>query len=122
MLRAGIDLVEIQRIQDVIARHGDRFLQRIYTQAELTEFGDNLASLAARFAAKEAVGKALVTGIRSISWQEIEVLRGPAQEPVLRLYGNAARLAEEQKLKSWSISISHSSTHAIAMVIASCDD
>jgi len=117
-LASGIDLIEIGRIHEVIDRHGQRFLNRIFTPTELAEVGANSASLAARFAAKEAVAKALGTGIGSVSWQEIEILYGPARQPVLHLHDAAARLAGEQGLTTWSISLSHTQSHAIAMAVA----
>ena len=117
-LRTGIDLVEIERFESAIRRHGARFLERIFTPHELAEVGENLASLAARFAVKEAVAKALGTGIGPVRWQEIEVLRGPARQPALRLHGAASQLAKELDLENWSISLSHTSTHAIALVVA----
>jgi holo-[acyl-carrier protein] synthase len=118
MLKTGIDLIEVDRIQGAIERHGRRFLERVYTRRELAEVGSSPASLAARFAAKEAVSKALGTGIGAVGWCEIEVLRGPAQEPVLHLHGEAARLAQEAGLSTWSISLSHTRTHAVAVVVA----
>lgn len=122
MLATGIDLIEIDRLERAIQRHGDRFLRRVFTPAELDEVGGNPASLAARFAAKEAVAKALGTGIGTVTWLEIEVLRGPAREPNLHLMGAAARLASENRLHQWSLSLSHTHTHAIAMVVALRDD
>jgi holo-[acyl-carrier protein] synthase len=119
LLLTGVDLIEVQRLQLVIDRHGDRFMQRIYTPAEIEQFSDNLPSLAARFAGKEAVAKALATGIGPISWLEIEILRGPAREPQLTLYGEAKRLAEQRGISNWAISLSHTHLHAIAMVVAS---
>jgi holo-[acyl-carrier protein] synthase len=117
-LTTGIDLIEIERVEKAIERHGQRFLRRIFTPAELAECGQRVDSLAARFAAKEAVAKALHTGIGRISWQEIEIEHGPANEPLLRLSGMAACVAGELGLDAWSISLSHTSTHALAMVTA----
>lgn len=121
-LSTGVDLVEIKRLEDAISRHGERFLKRIFTARELDEVGQNTASLAARFAAKEAVSKALGTGIGPVNWREIEILRGPARQPVLMLHGAAQRLADELRLTSWSLSLSHTATHAIAMVVAGGED
>lgn len=118
-LSTGVDLVEIQRLQDAVDRYGERFLNRIFTPRELNEVGQNTASLAARFAAKEAVAKALGTGIGPVNWREVEILRGPARQPMLKLHGAALQLASELNLKSWSLSLSHTATHAIAMVVAS---
>ncbi|MGD2159116.1 MAG: holo-ACP synthase [Anaerolineales bacterium] len=117
-LSCGVDLIETNRIQRSIQRHGERFLKRVYTPQELEQAGSNHASLAARFAAKEAVAKTLGTGIGQICWDEIEILRGPERQPILHLHGNAQRLAAERGLTTWSISLSHSNTHAIAMVVA----
>ncbi len=117
-LSTGIDLIEVERIQSAIQAYGERFLNRIYTRRELDEVGDNPLSLAARFAAKEAVAKALGVGIGLVSWQDIEIQRGPAGEPFLHLCGTAARLAEQQGLTSWSISLSHTHAHAVAVAVA----
>ena len=117
-MKTGIDLIEIERLQAAIERYGERFLNRIYTPQELTETGGNTASLAARFAAKEAVAKALGTGIGPVGWREIEVLRGPARDPLLRLHGEAQRLAQEYSLDEWSISLSHTHLYAVAVVFA----
>jgi len=117
-LATGVDLVEIDRLETVIHRYEQKFLFRVYTPQELSEAGPSLASLAARFAAKEAVAKALGCGIGKIAWREIEVLRGPERQPVLVLHGAASRLASELGLVDWSISLSHSHTHAVAFVVA----
>lgn len=119
LLLTGIDLLEVQRLEEAIARHGDRFLRRVYTPKELEQLQGNLPSLAARFAGKEAVAKALATGIGPISWLDIEILRGPAREPVLTLYGQAKQLAAERGVHRWSISLSHTHLHAIAIAVAS---
>jgi holo-[acyl-carrier protein] synthase len=116
-LRTGIDLIEIERFKRAVERHSLRFLERVFTSQELNEVGENTASLAARFAAKEAVAKALGTGIGAIKWQEIEILRGESREPLLTLHGSAKHLAGKLKLETWSISLSHSQTHAIAVAV-----
>jgi holo-[acyl-carrier protein] synthase len=117
VLRSGIDLIEIDRFQRVLERFGDRFLGRVFTQQELEETRRDTASLAARFAAKEAVSKALGTGIGAVSWHEIEIRRGPAREPVLHLHGAAYELAQEQHLTTWSVSLSHSQRYAVALAV-----
>ena len=116
-LATGVDLVEIDRFETTIQRYGDKFLERIYTPQELSEAGASLASLAARFAAKEAVAKALGCGIGKVAWREIEVLRGPERQPLLALHGEASRLSQELGFEDWSISLSHSRTHAVAFVV-----
>jgi holo-[acyl-carrier protein] synthase len=118
ILRSGIDLVEISRLEDIQARIKERFLKRVYTAIELEECQGLSASLAGRFAAKEAVAKALGCGIGPVSWQEIEIRRGPKGEPYLELHGQALALAQEVGISSWSISISHTVEHAIAMAVA----
>ena len=118
ILRTGVDLIEIGRIEEVIARHGKRYLERVYTPAELAQFGHVTESLAGRFAAKEAVAKALGCGIGVITWKQIEVLGDEQNAPVLKLYGAAADRARELGLESWSVSISHSMSQAVAFVVA----
>ena len=117
-LATGIDLIEIQRLEASIARFGERFLQRVFTAGELAEVGSNAASLAARFAAKEAAAKALGCGIGVVGWREIEVRRGPACQPELHLHGCAADMAADLGLTAWNVSLSHNQTTAVAVVIA----
>jgi holo-[acyl-carrier protein] synthase len=120
-LATGIDLIEIERFVGAVERHGRHFLERIFTTRELAEVGDDLISLAARFAAKEAVAKALGTGIGQVTWHEIEVLRQQGRAPELHLHGAAESLAEKLELNTWSISLSHTQTQAIAMIVAMGD-
>jgi holo-[acyl-carrier protein] synthase len=117
-LRTGIDLIEIERFTSVYQRYDERLLRRLFTPTELAENEKNIASLAARFAAKEAVAKAFGTGIGRISWQDIEIRRGRSGEPVLHLHGAARKIAEEQNINTWSLSLSHTQSHAIAIVVA----
>jgi len=116
-LVSGVDLIEIERVRAAIQRHGQRFLTRVFTPQELFEVGMHPASLAARFAAKEAVSKALGSGIGLVTWQEIEILRGPSREPLLRLHGMAQDIASRLGVHHWSLSLSHTHEHAIAMVV-----
>ena len=117
MLVTGIDIIEIHRIRDVIARWGDRFLRRIYTPEELAFCNGKDNRLAARFAAKEATSKALGLGIRGIAWKEIEVVRQRGHPPSLRLHGRAAKRAEFLGIAHLTISISHSRDYAVASVV-----
>ncbi|HVF26172.1 MAG TPA: holo-ACP synthase [Anaerolineales bacterium] len=117
-LATGVDLIEIARIEEVIARHGKHYLERIYTPAELEQCGKRAESLAGRFAAKEAAAKALGCGIGDVSWQEIEVLGDEQNAPVLTLHGIAEQKAKELGLQTWSVSISHSQSHSVAFVVA----
>ena len=118
MLRTGVDLIEIERVQDVVRRHGERYLEKIYTQAERAQSHGNIQYLAGRFAAKEAVAKTLGTGIGDVGWLEIEILGGEQNAPMLNLSGAAQQLAERLGLTEWSVSISHSMSHAVAFVVA----
>jgi holo-[acyl-carrier protein] synthase len=117
-LRTGVDLLEIDRFTAAYLRYKQRLLQRVFTSRELSENGENMASLAARFAAKEAVAKAFGTGIGAITWHDIEICRGASGEPILHLHGEAQRLAELHHLHNWSLSLSHTQNHAIAFVVA----
>lgn len=121
-IRTGIDIVEIERLAMVSPAIRRRFIQRVYTPAELAIIGDDNEALAGRFAVKEAVSKALGSGIGYVRWQDIEVLDGPYGEPILNLYGNAVRISEQLALDSWSVSISHSRTHAVAVAVAISQD
>ena len=117
-MRSGVDMLEIPRLQEAVERHGQRFLKRIYTPAEQDLCAGNFASLAARFAAKEAVAKALGTGLGIVGWTEIETLRLDSGAPELNLYGKAREVSNQLGLKYWSISLSHTRVYAIAMAVA----
>ena len=118
ILRTGVDLLEIDRLDSVRTAIRERFLKRVYTQRELEQSGNQNDYLAGRFAVKEAVSKALGTGIGWVRWQDIETLDGPRGEPVLHLHGNAAKIAELLGLTMWSVSISHTKQHAVAVAVA----
>ncbi|MCC6300617.1 MAG: holo-ACP synthase [Anaerolineales bacterium] len=113
----GVDLIEIARITEALARHGNHYLERIYTPAELKQCGKRAESLAGRFAAKEAVAKALGSGIGDITWKEMEILGDENNAPALTLHGVAKRKAEALGLTQWSVSISHSQSHSVAFVV-----
>ena len=117
VLRTGVDLIEISRIEEVVSRHGKHYLERIYTPAELEQCGKRTESLAGRFAAKEAVAKALGSGIGDVSWKEIEVLGDEQNAPVLILHGAAEQMAKGIGLTTWSVSISHNQSHSVALVV-----
>jgi holo-[acyl-carrier protein] synthase len=118
ILRTGVDILEIDRLDSVSPAIRKRFIQRVYTPAEREILGEDNEALAGRFAAKEAVSKALGTGIGYVRWQDIEILDGRYGEPVLNLYGNAVKIAEQLALDTWSVSISHSRNHAVAVAVA----
>ena len=112
----GIDIIEIARIKKAVARWGESFLRRVYTDSELKLYREKPASLAARFACKEAIMKLLGTGRRGINWREIETLSHPSGKPLLNLYGNAQSKASELGIKEIAVSLSHSKEYAIASV------
>jgi holo-[acyl-carrier protein] synthase len=117
-LRTGIDIIEINRLEEVNPAIRKRFLQRVFTPLELQQVGHSFESLSGRFAAKEAVSKALGTGIGFVLWQDIEIRKGRFGEPELYLYGNAQKVAEKLGLTTWSVSITHNRTTAAAFVVA----
>lgn len=117
-LRTGVDLVEVSRLHEAIERHGERFLTRVFTEIEQRDCNGRFTSLAARFAAKEAVSKALGCGIGKIGWLEIEIASDENRAPYLLLHGEAQKLALELGLSNWSVSLSHTESHAIAFVVA----
>lgn len=114
----GTDIIEIARIQRSLNDFGDRFLRRVYTEREREWYGTRVNELAARFAAKEATSKALGTGIIGIRWREMEVLPNRRGKPVLVLHGRAAERARRLGLTSFSVSLTHSRTDAMAFVVA----
>ena len=132
MLYTGIDLIEIERIARAVERWGNRFLGRVYTPAELAIYRARPASLAARWAAKEAVAKLLGVGLRglggagspgdALAWTEIEVLSDPQGRPALTLHGRAAARARALGLGPIALSLAHTREHAIASAVAQADE
>jgi len=117
----GIDTIEIDRIERVYARYGERFLKRIYAseeQAYALRYKDPVPRLAARFAAKEACMKALGTGWNfGVRWRDIVVINDRSGKPTLRLDGKAKTFFEKLPAERIHLSITHSRTHATAVVI-----
>ena len=113
----GVDIIEIARIEKAVDRWRERFLHRIYTERELRICRKKPWRLAGRFAGKEAVMKALGTGVRGVSWREIEILAEPSGKPVVNLYGKARVKAEDLGLGDLAISLSDSREYAIAFVV-----
>lgn len=116
----GIDLVEIDRIAETLARHGSRFLTRLLTPEELQEEAHRrITWLAGRFAAKEACAKALGTGVgEAVAWHDMQVLPRPGGKPSVRLLGNAAARAASLGIAHIDLSISHTHQYAVAVVVA----
>ena len=126
ILGHGIDIIDTDRVARMLEQHGERFVRRCFTEGEREYVAANakrrVEHLAGRFAAKEAVLKALGTGWSGgIGWTDVEVVRPPTGPPTVALHGEAARIAAERGIGQWSISISHIRTHAIASAIALTD-
>lgn len=117
-LTTGIDVIEIPRIEAARDRWGQRFLNRVYTEAEIQYCRGRGQRLAGRFAAKEAVSKALGVGIRTLRWRDIEILPDRRGKPHVYLHGKAAAIAKRLGLEEFDVSITHSRTDAIVTVIA----
>ncbi len=118
----GVDLVEVSRIARLASEHGERFFERCFSPKELAYARSSARRdehLAARFAAKEAVLKALGTGWSAgIGWTDVEVERDEAGRPSIRLHARASELAYAMGVSSWLLSLSHTSEHAIASAVA----
>jgi holo-[acyl-carrier protein] synthase len=122
-VRVGIDLVAVKAVRDAVSEHGDRYLNRIYTEAEiqecLTPQGLISERLAARFAAKEATLKVLRPSGDAVPWRNMQVIRHPSGWVELELSGHAATLAADQGLGDFALSMSHEADYATAVVVAS---
>ena len=120
MIGVGLDLVDIERFREVLARRPTMH-QRLFTDGERALAAgrtDPVPALAVRFAAKEAVMKSLGVGIGAFSCQDVEVVRQPSGAPALRVTGAAAARAREQGVTAWQVSLSHSAVSAGAVVNA----
>ena len=122
MLTVGVDIVELWRIKGILDRWGQRFLDRIYTTEEQAYCRGRIPQLAARFAAKEAVMKALGTGIRGVGWRDIEVTRKRGRAPQIALHSRGSARAARMGMTQVAISISHSREYAVASVVMSIDE
>ena len=117
----GTDIVEIQRIASALERQGDKFVQRILTESEIVEYqarGNSVAFLAKRFAAKEAIAKALGTGIgRGISFQHMIVSNNSEGAPQVELQANAAERLKQLGGSKVLLSLSDEKNYALATVV-----
>ncbi|MBA7699142.1 Holo-[acyl-carrier-protein] synthase [subsurface metagenome] len=122
ILAHGIDLVDCPRIEAMIERHGERFVQRIFTAAEQAYAESNknkIEKLAGRFAAKEAILKLMGTGWRGkIAWTDIEIINNSSGQPEVTLDGEVEKIADKLGIKHISISITHTANFAIASAVA----
>lgn len=128
MIRIGTDIVYIPRIQAAVDRFGDRFLQRVYTPAEQQDCGCHEANsysprinqLAGRWAAKEAVAKALGTGWRGVGYTDIEIRRDRSGAPTVYLHNRAAIIVTAWVKSEWQLSLSHDRDYAISTALLIC--
>jgi len=122
ILGTGIDIIEVDRLEEALLRRGERLLDKVFTPAEREYCAGRprpAIHYAGRFAVKEAVLKAIRTGwVRGISWKDIEVELGPAGEPSVRLSGGALKRAREMGIETIHVSISHTERHAVASAVA----
>lgn len=117
ILTSGVDMIEVSRVAQALDRHGARFESRFFTAQELAYCRGRPERLAGRFAVKEAVAKALGTGIGDVSWTEIEVVCDGRGKPELSLHGRALALAEQRGIAHWSVSLSHTKEHAVGFAV-----
>lgn len=123
MLTTGADILFIPRVTEAIERFGERYLQRIYTPSELAYCRGRVPELAVRFAAKEAVSKALGVGMRilaseGIYWHDAEIVNDSLGKPNVHLHGKALIRAQALGLSQWSVSLTHEREYAVAFVVA----
>lgn len=117
----GVDIIELDRVRATYERFGERFLERVLTDAERAYCKrkvDPVPSVAGRFAGKEAVAKALGTGIaRGVHWRSIEIVREPSGKPGIALHGEAKRLADEAGVRAVHFSLTHGRDAAVAVAV-----
>ena len=114
----GVDIIEVERVRRVYERHGERFLKRVFTELETRQCRGKVTRLAGRFAAKEAISKALGTGLHGVAWREMEVVQLRSGRPTVRLHGNARKRAELLGLTAFDVSIADLQTFSIAIAVA----
>ena len=118
----GIDLVDCPRIEEMVNRHGERFVNRVFTEAEQAYAEanrNNIEKLAGRFAAKEAILKLMGTGWRGkIAWTDIEVINNDVGQPEVTLSGEVRKIADKLGIEHVSVSITHTANFAIASAVA----
>jgi holo-[acyl-carrier protein] synthase len=111
----GIDIIKVERIAAALKRFGQRFPDRVLTEAEQRYVRDRPQNFAGRWAAKEAVSKVLGLGVRGVGWRDIEIERLPTGQPSVRLHGRAAARAEQLGMSRIAVSISHEGEYAVAI-------
>jgi holo-[acyl-carrier protein] synthase len=114
----GVDIIEVDRVRKVYEHHGERFLQRVFTENEIRQCRGKITRLAGRFAVKEAISKALGTGLHGVAWREMEVVQLRSGRPSVRLHGNAKKRAEQLGLSGFDVSIADLQAFSIAIAVA----
>jgi holo-[acyl-carrier protein] synthase len=114
----GIDIIEVDRVRKVYEHHGERFLKRVFTETEVRQCRNKATRLAGRFAAKEAISKALGTGMHGVAWQEMEIVQLRSGRPTVTLHGKARRRAELLGLSAFDVSIADLKDFSIAVAVA----
>src|SRR5437763_10816396 len=117
-IAVGIDIIEVDRVRKVYEHHGERFLRRVFTEREILQCRGKINRFAARFAAKEAISKALGTGIHGIAWREMEIVQLRSGRPTVRLHGNAKKRAELLGLSAFDVSMADLAQFSIAIAVA----
>ena len=118
MIKCGIDILRTSRLANINPAIRERFIRRVYTKAEIAQAKDDNETLSGIFAAKEAVSKALGTGIGKVAWQEVEILHATSGEPSVLLRGVALEVAQAKGLDEWAVSITHEGGMAAAVAVA----
>ncbi len=121
-MAVGVDIIEIPRVRKVLQKHPERFLARVYTLVAAAFCRGRVSELAARFAAKEAVMKALGTGARGLAWREIEILPNRRGKPLVYLHGLAKKRGETIGLRGIDVSLTHDADLAMAIVVGMADE
>jgi len=118
MIKCGIDLLRTSRLAEINPAIRARFIRRVYTETEIAQARGDNDTLSGIFAAKEAVSKALGTGIGKVNWQDIEILHAASGEPDVLLHGQAQQVAQAKGLVEWAVSITHEGGMAAAVAVA----
>ncbi len=121
-IAVGIDIIEVDRVRKVYEHHGERFLRRVVTEREIQQCRGKMNRFAARFAAKEAISKALGTGIHGVAWREMEIVQLRSGRPTVRLHGKAKLRAEQLGISAFDVSMSDLAHFSIAIAIAAQTD
>ncbi len=121
-IAVGIDIIEVDRVRKVYEHHGERFLRRVFTEREIQQCRGKMNRFAARFAAKEAISKALGTGIHGVAWREMEIVQLRSGRPTVRLHGKAKLRAEQLGISAFDVSMSDLAHFSIAIAIAAQTD